>query len=713
MIKFQIRWWLMLIRTIFAFLVAITMMHATENEAPQDVEVLAQSVTKEGDVVHAVGNVVLYSPKYLITADEAYYNYQTGDLELLGNITMLEGSEYASRSGQTKLNLKTDAGIASKAFFFDETSNVWLKCDNATFDATRYLTQKSIVSSCNTQDPDWKIAFSSGELDKESKWMHLYNPVFYAGDVPIFYLPYFSFSTDTTRRTGLLRPDFGFGSEGFFYLQPIYFAPAVDWDVEVKPQIRTDRGEGIHTTYRFVDSAYSKGEMRFGYFREQEAYAVEKNLKNDEHYGYQMSYDRSALLSTHYPEIEDGLWLDINYLNDIDYYNTIDSSTRAYDKLAISRVNYYAKRDLDYVGFYSKYYIDTTKTSNKDTLQELPILHYHRFSNSFLLDNLFYSLDYKAKNYHREEGVRALQNELNIPLNLYFSFFDDYVHLSVSENIYATYASYDEEDSAGGRYGHYFKNYHQFSLFTELAKEYTSVFHTLYIGLEHTSPSYSKKEGTWDYAYGTNDLIPLEEDEKTTSLKLKQFFYDTEGEKRASHTLRQIHYHSDDKYKYGDLENEIKVYFSNNVTIANSVRYSYEYDQISRTQSALTYSDDIYTLSMRYTYQDTPASSGSVSSKSYNYLTFGLETRQLENYRFFTSINYDLEDNLFKSWSLGMKKVTKCWDYSIVYKDLTLPQLTSSGADSVNRKGIMLYFNVYPLGSIDYEVTMSEQEQKL
>ena len=51
--------------------------------------------------------------------------------------------------------------------------------------------------------------------------------------------------------------------------------------------------------------------------------------------------------------------------------------------------------------------------------------------------------------------------------------------------------------------------------------------------------------------------------------------------------------------------------------------------------------------------------------------------------------------------------------FTITYKDLTLPNLTSSGADSVNRQGIMLLFNLYPLGAIDYEVTMAEREQKL
>ena len=690
--------------------------HSSEPKVKQptqeEVELLAQTVTKEGTVAHAIGSVVVYSPKYLITADEAYYDYESGDLELIGNITMLEGVSYASRSGHTKLNLKTDEGTSEPLFFFDEAVNIWLKCENAILSPSSYIAQKSIVSSCNTQDPDWKIAFTTGEHDKENKWMHLYNPVFYAGDTPFFYLPYFSFSTDTTRRTGLLRPDIGFGSEGLFYLQPIYFAPEKDWDVEVSPQIRTSRGEGIHGTYRFVDSQYSKGTIETGYFKEKESYVQEKNLKNNEHYGYRIMYDRSALLSTKYDNIEDGLWIDFNYLNDIDYYNTINDKMKAYNRLVTSQMNYYVKRDQDYVGIYGKYYIDTTLVSNDSTLQQLPTLNYHRFSNPLLFDNLLYSVDYNAKNYSRVEGVTAFQNEVSTPLTVHFSFLEDYLHVSASENIYMTHVSYGN-GAEDGNYGQYFNNYHKISMFTDLAKAYDNFFHTLYFGMEQTLPSYRKEKGTWDYTYKGNELIPLTMEEKNTAFKLKQFFYDSEGDKRVSHSVKQTYY-SEHEYKYGDLENDVKVYLTPQFIIGNNILYSHEYSQLARTQTSVTYKDDLYSASLLYTYQDTPTStSGALSSKNYNYMTLIASTNYFENFNTFASVNYDLNDDLFKSWSFGIKKLKKCWDYSITYKDLTLPSLTSSGADSVNRQGVMFLFNFYPLGNINYEVTTSETEQKL
>ncbi len=714
MIELPIHWLSMRIRIFFLLVLSLgSLWAATAQKAPEDVEVLANTVSKDGTLVHAVGNVVLYSPKYLITADEAYYDQANGDLELFGNITMLEGVSYASRSGHTKINLNTDKGVSDPLFFFDESSNVWIKCENAILNPDTYITQKSIVSSCNTQDPDWKIAFTSGEFDKENKWLHLYNPVFYASDVPVFYLPYFSFTTDTSRRTGLLKPELGFGGkEGFHYLQPIYFAPDVDWDLELRPQIRTDRGEGLHGTYRFVDSPYSHGSITTGYFSEHKSYAESENLKNDSHYGLKMTYDRSALLSTKYNNLEDGLWFDINYLNDIDYYNTMRNDTFSYDKLATSRLNYYVKHDQDYVGLYAKYYIDTSKTSNDTTLQELPTLHYHHFTNSLLLDNLLYSVDYQAKNYERKEGITAFQNELNAPFTLYFSLLEDYLHVSVSENIYASHIAYGNDDTQESE-GKYWRNYHKIALYTELSKPYDNFYHTMYLGIDQILPSKEDENGY------IADFIALNTLTKSTSLTLKEFFYNEDGDKKISHKVKQIYY-SDYDYKYGDLENDLKYHMTDKIYLGHNLHYSHEFSKVSRNQVSINYADDIYSPSLRYTYQDKTYRENTIykvsqdisSNKDYSFVTLYADSKYFTHYNIFTSVDYDVQDDQFRSWNIGFKKSLKCWDYSIQYRDKITPKLTSTSIDSVNRSGIMFMFNLYPVGSVGYDFS-KETEQKL
>lgn len=90
----------------------------------------------------------------------------------------------------------------------------------------------------------------------------------------------FGFSADTHRQSGLLIPKIVLkSSEGLYYEQPIYIATQENWDLELDPQIRTNRGFGLYSTLRFLDSPYSTGELNFGAFRENSSYFHDENLK--------------------------------------------------------------------------------------------------------------------------------------------------------------------------------------------------------------------------------------------------------------------------------------------------------------------------------------------------------------------------------------------------------------------------------------------------
>lgn len=682
-------------KILWLVLLAVLTCNASDN-----VEVLAKNVTKNGDIVHAKDEVVLYSQQYVITADEAFYNTINGDLELLGNITILDGIEFSSLSGKAEMNLNDNTGRMVPFFTYMADNDLWMQCREGLFDPQSYIGKKAITSSCDVQDPDWKMSFTTGRYDKQSKFLHLYNTLFYIKDVPIFYLPYFSFSTDKTRRSGLLRPKYGLSKdEGFYYLQPIYIAMQDNWDLEFDPQIRTKRGQGVNTIFRFADSAYSKGEITFGEFKEKNTYAEENKLKNKTHVGYGLYYDRSNLFSNIEDETtQDGLRIDFQYLNDIDYLNTLDNSDISYDKLITSRLNYYYKRDKDYFGIYSKYYIDTSKVSNDTTLQELPTIQYHRFVDSLYLDNLYYSLDYKSTNYTREEGTNAFFNELNVPVTIYFPLFSDYLHFKFSENFYFARADYSHADLLS-TYGQYSKNYHSFTLYTDLAKSYNDFFHTLYFGAEYILPGSSQRKGVFE------SYIPTTADEESLNLNLVQYFYDNEGEKRLSHTLRQSLYFSDYKYKYGDLENTVKIYLDNGLSISNILNYSHQYAKASKVQTSLTWNLDRYTLSFIHTYES------KYGKESTDFYTFSASTKYFAYYNFFAGVDYDIKDDFFKSWQIGWKYDRKCWSYILTYKEERTPKLTSSGSDVVNKRGIYLLFNIAQIGSVNYDF-IRENSQK-
>ncbi|MDR2790558.1 MAG: LPS-assembly protein LptD [Campylobacteraceae bacterium] len=668
----------------------------------QNVEFLAKNMRDENGTIFADSGVVVSSERYLITAEKARFDTETKDLELFGNISMFRDSDEAARSDYLFINLEKENGNFSNFFLFNQGSKLWVNCGNVSATSESYLANKAVVSSCDVEEPDWKITFTSGELNKQSSFLHLYNALFYAGDVPVFYLPYFAFPTDDTRRTGLLRPEMGYEKdEGFFYKQPFYIAPHDEWDLEIDPQARLDRGHGFYGVFRFADSPYSNGRFTAGIFKEKNAYAQAEDLKNGKHYGYSFTYDRSALISAFLGNsTEDGLMLDLKYLNDIDYLNLQESGSNNFDRLITSRLNYFLRDENNYMGVYSKYFIDTDQSSNDYTLQEIPTFQYHKFSDSVFANNFQYSIDAQYHNYYRKTGLEAQQFEFQLPVTMYWQMFDDMLRFGISENIYLMRVNY-EGISVGDNYGQYFRNYHALSAYTDLAKAYDGFFHKIYFGAEYIIPSFEKKKGYLD----RDEFVPINTEAEQILFNFKQYFYDSGGRKILSHAMRQPYYFENYDYKYAPLENRIDLDITSFLSLSNELQYSHKNGEIVKSLSYLSYENRAADFYLSHTYNE---------NEDNNYIAFSINSRIFKNSSIFGEIQYDIGESFTKAWNIGFAQSKNCWDYRIVYKEDIAPKLTSAGkASSVGKRGIYLLFNLYPLGGIKYEYSLAESSKDL
>ncbi|MFB1032173.1 MAG: LPS-assembly protein LptD, partial [Aliarcobacter cryaerophilus] len=113
-------------------------------------------------------------------------------------------------SNYAYVDMKNDIINQDPVFLMDNSSNIWSNSKEANKDKDLITLENSILSSCDCIDPIWSIRSSSSDYDTEAMWMNTYNPRLYIKNVPVFYLPYFGFPTDTTRRTGLLLPTMGY-----------------------------------------------------------------------------------------------------------------------------------------------------------------------------------------------------------------------------------------------------------------------------------------------------------------------------------------------------------------------------------------------------------------------------------------------------------------------------------------------------------------------
>lgn len=723
----------------------------------QDVEILADNATKEGSKVHAKGNVIMYSQEYLVTADMAIYDEDSQIAEFFGDVNILRGVSEISRTHYLKLDFKNEENFSTENFMMDKDSELWAKSSESCSDKKYYKTKGSIVSSCNIDNPDWHISYTSGKLNKKSKFLHLYNPVFHIGSVPVLYLPYFGFPTDDTRRTGLLIPEAGYiKDEGFYYKQPIYFAPMQSWDLQLDPQVRARRGFGIYGTFRFADSPYSYGEIRGGVFDNFKRAQKRLEYKNERHHGFEVQYDRSKLVG-HLIDanFKEHLWLDFTKANDIEYFDLKSKAGENNDKdsLITSKLNYYLTTDEHYFGLYSRYYIDTDKLNkknvfrNRDTIQELPTLQYHKFIDSVFLDSVLYSADLKFHNYTRRDGVIAKQYEFNMPLSFSIPIANDWLNFKFTEGIYATYIDYSDNFLYRNGYlqgddgSDYFNNFHKFTLGTDLAKAYESFFHTMSFEASFLEPGYKSgnieprllKKHKYDYDnnkkqlnryalknvasnyyYEDNFLSELSKDytQRNLSLNFAEYIYDKSGRKFLRHSVNQKYDFEDEEL--GNLIHRLDLYFSNGFNIGNKFEYSHKDSNFEKVQSYASYANSKFNASINHTYESIKRRGTEDKYDKDNYFIFKASANLPQYYKIFGELEYDAEKSYSKMWRLGLTKNRKCWNYTIVYQEDLKPK-TSSNLDykkAEKQRGVYFFVNFYPFGGVKYDFSTNQEYEK-
>ncbi|NQY20897.1 MAG: LPS-assembly protein LptD [Campylobacteraceae bacterium] len=440
-------------KIILLFLFFTSIIYA--NNIGEKVRILSSSVITNEDTLIANGNVVIYSTKYYISADKAIYNKKLETFELFGDVLIIKDNKIKTKSDYAFVDMKNDNMLQNPTFLLDLDSNIWIDANEVTKTQTEFSFGSAVISSCDCVDPMWSIRFTSGYYDVDDKFIHTFNTKLYIKSIPLLYTPYFGFSTDTTRRTGLLNPTIAFSDkEGFTYFQSMYFAPQDNYDIEIMPQIKLNRGNGIYAYLRYKDSAYSSLNFKTGIFLEKDKYFKEEQLANNKHYGWNFDYERSNLFSNN-KENKDALFISLSYLNDVEYI-TLEGpkyKTSVGNKVE-SKINYYFDQSSYYFGTYLRYYLDKTidkssnsVISNDKTLQQLPQIQAHKYTDKLLIDNLSYSIDATFTSNSRKDGLNAKITEVLLPVSLNFSLFDDYINLDLKEELYLSKTIYTNVDN--------------------------------------------------------------------------------------------------------------------------------------------------------------------------------------------------------------------------------------------------------------------------
>lgn len=718
---------------LYAFIISLL------NAQSQKVQFLASKVEKNGDITEASGDVLLYSPSYLISAKRAIYDEKNEIVELFDDVYVLKDDNQTSNSTYAKINLANNEILINNAFGLDKKSELWVQAKKVCSNEILLETNSSITSSCNVENPDWFIKYSRGELDKKDEYLRLYNSVMYInfpfiGATPVAYLPYFGYSTNKNRRSGLLTPELGYTHrEGLYYQQPFYIATHDNWDLELNPQIRSVRGAGLYGTFRFVDSPYSQGLIRGGIFTDKKSYQIKENLKYQEHYGIELEYDRDKLAKYLYDgDYDEGLLLRVTQLNDVDYLNLRSrKESLAYSSLIHSKLNYYINTSEHYFGLYGNYYIDTAKIGtehkNKATIQELPALQYHSYYDTFINKHFTYSFDAKYHNYTRSIGTKAHQYELYAPFGFNINLFDDWLNLSFNEHLYASRVDYVKNQFyvpylndfylMDKKHDQYIRNWHEILLNTDLARAYdvfSGVYHSLNLELQYIKPGYkhgdiSRYIYSSDYILEDNFINELDSAYTSQSVQasMAQYLFNNDGNKILRHYISQSYNFSANKL--GDTKNKIDLYYANS-KFYNKLVYSNAHKDFTALQSGVNFNYLNFGVDILHNYTKRYDSDADTSFVRSNYFQTNAAYKLPQDYQIFGAWAYDYERDNTKMWLLGLTQRRRCFSYGLYFRRDITPKITSAGPESERKSGVYVYFTFYPFGEFNYGFSLKEDD---
>ena len=698
-------------------------------------QLIAENVDTKDNVMIATGNVVIYSPTYYLSADKVVFHQNSEAFELYDNVLIIKENNIQTQSNYAYVDLKNEIINQSPAFLMENSNNIWTNAKKSRKDKEIIKLDGTIISSCDCIDPDWSVRTSSADYDTQNMWIDAYNPRIYFKDVPLFYLPYWGFPTDTTRRTGLLLPLIGYSSgEGFYYSQPIFIAPADNYDIELIPQIRTLRGSGIYTHLRYADTPDSMLRVKTGYFKEKPSYREKENLVNSEHYGVDVDYQNRGIIAKK-ENHEDGLYASLKYLNDVEYITLEDSDTAlSTDRKVESKLNYFYNTPSYYGGVYGKYYKDAGRESNAQTLQELPQIHGHTYNEELFLDSLIYSLDAKYYNYTRREGITADVYELSLPISYSKNILDDFMYIGAENRSVLTQYNYNNSKYKYEN-GTLLQNTTSFFVGSDLIRPYTDYIHTVNLKASYDIPENVRKDGDIrgitvnkiESPITAQDLennarydelkdFSANQDNKTINLNLNQSVYDKNSLKQiVNHKMSQsIIYDSFDNPKAQDYENYVKVNHDYGY-VSGKVIYNMQDETIVESNATSSFTYDKFNLTANYnnTRQTENEFNDRDDLESYGYSTSYRFAREYSA-RYYE--NYNIKEKVRSRQGIGLNIDDSCWNLDLMLEKEVTPRsrINLDGEYDSHRQSIVYaLLTLKPMGGIKQKYKVNDNANEL
>ncbi len=681
-------------KSILSVVLATTIVYGEGKE----VKVFANELISKGNITHLNGGVVVEYDGDLLSGKNAIYIKDKNQIILNNSVSYMQKSGKSIRANQLIVNLDDD-NITFKDFFQIDQEDIWISSTKAQKENNDIKLSNALFSSCQVTNPDWMVGFDKATYNTKDKILRLEDAKVYIKDIPIFYFPYLVLPLSKERRSGLLKPKFGtVQNEGFLYAQPYFWAISPSQDLEITPQIRTKRGIGIYSMYRFVHQKDAHGEIKFGYFKDKASYTNKYSLKYNKHYGIELNYQNDSLIDTlSKNEYENKLYINGISFSDGDYVRLQDRNFIDHHKIGSyyeSRLNYFIKNNYFYSGINFRYFKSDIKPDNSDTIQILPRFNIHIPYRNLIYNNISYSLDFSATNYTRDRGSKAVKLSLKAPIEAHFSFFDGFLSLNLSEELESIAYDFYNVPIEQKKYSSIVAN-HKIELTNEVSKLYDSGIHTSLTSLMYTKSHIISDKWMKYYEIPKalkEDFIDSVPSNSKLTLRTHQYWKSYNDKLNIDYILEGSYLL--DKNRLNVLNQELSLKYKNWKYYSN-IGYSFIHHKTTGIYNKISYNTWRYGFGLGYLWKKDFLTLDTTNKE----ISFDAYYKYSNRLKFSTNIEYSLKDKNLKNWELSTNYNKKCWSVDVSLGQNTRPVIKRDGKrGSISNNYISVQFTILPFG---------------
>ncbi len=683
------------------------------------------------------GDVQLTQGNRFLNADQTSYDRQLNQIQAIGNIRYRDGYITIRDASMLDTSLDTRIATLTDPEYILHGSPTHGNAGKVMYNHKDglYHFENAKITTCPKSDETWYLTASTVDVDNNEVFGEAWNTTLWFYDVPVFYLPYFTFPIKNQRKTGLLYPSLEYGkSDGLQLATPFYWNIAPNYDYTLTPKLITRRGFFSSHEFRYMLDPHNTGTLNFEYINH------DRKASRDDGYNSNRWYLRYL---HHSDFLNRRITFDINYNkvnnHDYNYFSDLGNISGSNSKLLQNAVLKYRPAKFTTVSLEARNYqmlIDTNvkpfsilpklSVTNSMPFRYFNLRNYAEATNFIHTGGNDVQGDYEGKRLHMESAINVpilQQPYLQIDSSLkfmYTRYMQDSDHAMMP---YLADQGFTRIEDTVDRFLPMFNMKlrlildSDFSLFgTGFNQSLEPVIQYLYIPYRNQDKIglYDTTDFIQDYysLFYSNRYAGIDRisNENRLTLGFTSRLTDDHGHERAVLTVGQAFSlekqkvglypgYMDNRHSKSNFNMMLEIKPHEHVNFASSLSYDTIKHHMYRGFAALEYRDDSITAQLNYRYTR-QGNRTMFDFKKVDLKQFGahLALPINDNFSFMSSVFYDLEQKHNIDRIVKFQYDNCCWKFNVFLEQVNEPDNIHLKAREDTKFG--LQFEMKGLGSL-------------